>query len=284
MKLGLLVHYQESDLALLHELGLECCELLVFPENPLSPTVGAGPDEWKRAREKFDELGVEVSAVGCYLNNLTPHPQERARILSHMEALFGLAQVMGTNLVGTFAGRNPTLAPSDNIPEFRKVFTPLVAQAEQRGMRIVIENCPMFEDTFLHGINFAYTPETWEMMFDAVPSLSLGLEFDPSHLVGLGIDPIRCIQQFRERIYHVHAKDAELLPDAVNRYGWQDPRASRHRTPGLGQLDWKQTLDTLREAGYCGNIDIEGRHDPVYQGETEKQGLRIAVDHLRPLL
>lgn len=284
MKLGLLVHYQESDLALLRELGLECCELLVFPENPLSPSIGAGPDEWKRAREKFDGMGVEVSAVGCYLNNLTPHLQERARVLKHMEALFDLAEIMGTDLIGTFAGRNPALAPSDNVPEFSKVFTPFVAQAEDRGLRIVIEHCPMFEDTFLHGINFAYTPETWELMFDAVPSVSLGLEFDPSHLVGLGIDPIGAIRQFRERIYHVHAKDAELISEAVNRYGWQDPRSNRHRMPGLGQVNWQHIIDALREAGYSGNLDIEGRHDPVYHGEAEQQGLRLAVNHLRPLL
>jgi len=284
MKLGLLIHFQESDLTLLQNLQLRSCELLVFPENPLSPAVGAGPDDWKRAREKLDGLNVEVSAVGCYLNTITPRLEERARIGAHIRSLFDIAAAMDCSIIGTFAGRNPALAPADNIPEFKKVFTPLVAEAAGRGLRIAIEHCPMFENSFLQGINFAYTPESWELMFDAVPSDALGLEFDPSHLVGLGIDYVKVLRQFRERVFHVHAKDAEVVPDAVNRHGWQDPRSSRHRMPGLGQVNWQHLLDTLREIGYTGSIDIEGRHDPVYHGESELQGLEIAVNHLRPLL
>ena len=54
----------------------------------------------------------------------------------------------------------------------------------------------------------------------------------------------------------------------------------RHRVPGLGQADWSQIISALREVGYQGNLDIEGRHDPVLHGEYEEEGLVIAFKHL----
>ncbi|MGI8906747.1 MAG: sugar phosphate isomerase/epimerase family protein [Candidatus Sumerlaeaceae bacterium] len=284
MKLGLLINFTEGDLAMLERLAFQSCELICFPDHPLSPTIGATPDDWKRARERLDAIGVEVSAIGSYTNNLTPDKSTRERSLRHLEQLFDFAPLMGCNIIGTFAGRDPDKAPADNIPEFRKVFVPLIAKAEERGLKVVIEHCPMFTDSFLRGTNFAYTPELWDMMFEAVPSEALGLEYDPSHLIGQGIDYLHVIRQYGRRIYHCHAKDAELMPETVQRCGWQDPRISRHRMPGLGQVDWARVIETLHDIGYSSNLDIEGRHDPVYRGNEEEKGLEIAVKHLTPLL
>lgn len=280
----MLVNYKDEDLATLERLQLKSCELIVFPDHPLSPTLGATTDEWKRARERFDAMGVEVSAIGSYTNNLSPDLAARERGLRHLEQLFALAPILGCNVIGTFTGRDPDKLPADNLPEFKTVFTPLMKRAEDLGLRVVIETCPMFTDGALRGTNFAYTPEMWDMMFEAVPSESLGIEYDPSHLIGLGIDYLKVIRQYGSRIYHAHAKDAEVLTDSVQRYGWMDPRSSRHRMPGLGQADWPAIITALREMGYSSNLDIEGRHDPIYRGRDEEKGLQIAINHLQPLL
>ena len=121
-------------------------------------------------------------------------------------------------------------------------------------------------------------------MFDAVPSESLGIEYDPSHLICLLIDYLWVVREYASRIYHVHAKDAEVLWHNVHRDGILEPGAVRHRMPGLGDVDWSKLISVLLEAGYTGNLDIEGRHDPIFRDETEEEGLRLAVKHLSALV
>lgn len=277
MKLGLLVGYNEDDLAVLKRLGLGSCELLVFPDGPLSPSKGAGPDDWKRARERFDSMGIEVSAVGSYTNMLSPDRTEREMFSRHTVDLFDIADAMGCRTLGVFAGRDPDRAPEDSIPDFAEVFGPLAQRADDRGLRIAIENCPMYHGWPYRGINIAFTPALWDAMFEAVPSQAIGLEYDPSHLICLGIDHLRALREYLPRVYHVHAKDGEVLPEQVYRHGVFDSRSARHRMPGLGQADWPAIVQLLRDGGYTGNIDIEGRHDPEYSGDREEEGLQIAV-------
>jgi sugar phosphate isomerase/epimerase len=284
MKLGLLIHYTDVDLELVRRLGLESCELLIFPDDPLSPSRGATQNEWRAARERLDALNIEVSAIGSYTNHISPDRAAAEESVSHIEKLFQLAHVMGCNTIGTFAGRDPELSIVENIPRFKRVFAPLCEKAEKAGIRIAIEGCPMFIGWPFRGINFAHTPEAWDLMFDAVPSPALGLEFDPSHLICQEIDPLWVIRNYGAKIYHAHAKDAEIVTDNLNRFGIMDRRTTRHRMPGLGSADWATIVPALIEAGYQGNLDIEGRHDPEYHGESEEAGLRIAVDALRRAL
>src|SRR5260370_312838 len=92
------------------------------------------------------------------------------------------------------------------------------------------------------------TPETWRAMFAAVPSQTLGLNYDPSHLVRLGIDYLRVLDEFKDRIYHCHGKDTALLPEAQYRYGHFPPAldklpsfsegAWRYCVPGDAAVDW----------------------------------------------
>lgn len=281
MKLGLLVRYKEEDLALLKALGCESCQLIVWPDDPLSPSNGSGPDEWKKARERLDAMDIEVSAIGSYDNNLCADPEIADRSLYHLELLFGLADTMGCKIIGTFAGRDPEKSIPDNIPAFKKAFTPLCKKAADRGKKIAIEGCPMFLGWPFRGTNFAYTPESWDLMFDAVPSDALGLEYDASHLICQMIDPVAVIDRYGSKIFHAHAKDAEIEPVALQKYGILDARTTRHRMPGLGHGDWVAIVSRLKHVGYKGNIDIEGRHDPEYYGDREEEGLRIAVAAMR---
>lgn len=268
----------------MRELQLQCCELLIFPDSPLSPSTGAGPDDWMAAADRLAEAGIHVSALGSYTNHLSSSEEEARSSQRHLAELIKIAPYFHCNTIGTFAGRSPELSIEQNIPLFCQAFTPLCQQAEDAGVRIAIENCPMFIGWPFRGINFAHTPASWDMMFDAVSSPALGLEYDPSHLICQMIDPVAVIAPYADRIFHVHAKDAEIVAENLDRYGIMDRNTARHRMPGLGRADWSAIIAELQANGYTGDMNIEGRHDPEYHGSRETEGLRIAVDHLLDVL
>ncbi len=280
MKVGLLVPCAEKDIAFVERHGFGSVELLCWPKDPLNANMP--DDDWKRAAEDVRARGIEISALGSYENVLDPEKGKASA--EYFERLLEKAAMVDVGVVGTFAGRDPEKSVDDNIPLFRKTWTPLAKKAEDLGVRVAFENCPMFHSFPYRGVNIAFTPHAWDMMFDAVPSDALGLEYDPSHLICLLIDPVKVIHGYGEKIYHAHAKDAEVVQRNVQRVGITGPGAVRHRSPGLGEAPWGRIISALVEVGYHGNLDIEGRHDPIFRGEFEEQGLLIAKRHLEMYL
>lgn len=129
------------------------------------------------------------------------------------------------------------------------------------------------------------TPESYRAFFDACPSPALGVNYDPSHLIRMGIDPLRFLDEFVSRVYHVHAKDTELFDEARYEYGTeQKPLFAtplrfggsfwRYTVPGHGVMRWKQAFKRLAEAGYNGCVSVE-LEDHFFSGteETEQVGL-----------
>ncbi|GHE93863.1 sugar phosphate isomerase/epimerase family protein [Streptomyces fumanus] len=248
--------------------------------------------EHDRVQGLLRETGLEISALAYYENNLHPDPGRRAEIRAHLKHAVDAARALGVPYVGTFIGRDPSLSVPDNQREAERVLPELVDYAGERGVRLVIENCVMegwHPDG--HPGNIAYSPELWEWMF----SLGLYLNWDPSHLMWLGIDPLATIAPYADRIAHAQAKDIELDPVARNRYGFfgttaknGDPWATgwwRYRVPGRGQVDWARVVDRLYETGFTGTLSVE-HEDPLWGGTPEKvcQGLTIAHRTLRPLV
>ena len=93
------------------------------------------------------------------------------------------AALLGLPTVNAFVGANHLLSLEDNFKLFEKVWPDLVRYAEDRDVRIGIENCPMlFENTWPFGLNLARTPAIWRRMFEIIPSPNFGLNYDPSHL------------------------------------------------------------------------------------------------------
>jgi len=279
VKIGLLVRYTDAEVEFLTRHGFGSLQLLIWPGDPLDPKT-TSKRRLLAARDRLAEEGLEVSAIGSYGNSLDPDGRKARAQQRHLERLMDVCEMFGVKTLSTFAGRDPEKSIPDNIPAFKRVFTPLAKKAEDRGLQIAFENCPMFHAHPFRGVNIAYTPAAWDLMFDAVPSPALGLEYDPSHLVCLLIDPIDVIYRYGPKIMHVHAKDAEVVWRTVRRNGILEPGAVRHRMPGLGQVDWGRTVSALVETGYTGNLDIEGRHDPVFRGDREEQGLLISLKHL----
>jgi sugar phosphate isomerase/epimerase len=241
--------------------------------------------ERARVRKIFDETGLILSSIAYYENNL--HPTRRAEVNDHVRKCVDAAAELGCSTVGTFVGRDPGLSVADNMKLAGAVFEPLVEYAGERGVTIVIENCLMksWHPDGYPG-NLAYSPELWEWMF----TLGLKLNYDPSHLVGLGIDPVAAIVPYISEIAHVQAKDTQILPGKIERYGFYGPITGekgwyRFRVPGLGQVDWAGLIDTLYEGGYDGVVSVE-HEDPVWSGSTARvqAGLGIAHRTLRGLV
>ena len=242
--------------------------------------------------EVFATHGLTLSSLAYYDNNLHPDPAERRAVNEHVLRCIDAAADLGCPTVGTFVGRHPGLSVSDNLSQGEKVFAPLVDRAGERGVKLIVENCVM-EGWHPDGYpgNLAYSPELWEWMF----SLGLYLNYDPSHLLWIGIDPVTALKPYVDRIPHAQAKDTQLDPLARDRYGFFGKTLSRehpwdegwwrYRVPGLGQVDWSGVVDALYEGGFTGVLSVE-HEDPVWGGTEDKIqiGLEIAERTLRPLL
>jgi len=240
----------------------------------------------------FDKHGLTLSALAYYDNNITGDLTERAAINTHVLRSLEAAAKLGVPAVGTFVGRDPLKSVAENLKVAEEVFKPLVDRAGELGVKLMIENCVM-EGWHPDGYpgNLAYSPELWEWMF----SIGLYLNFDPSHLMWIGIDPVEVVAPYVDRIPHWQAKDIELFPGKRDRWGVYGPAVRRedpwdmgwwrYRVPGLGQVDWRRLVDRLYEAGYDGVVSVE-HEDPVWGGTPEKvlTGLEVAERTLSPLL
>jgi sugar phosphate isomerase/epimerase len=245
-----------------------------------------------RVRGVFDRHRLTLSSLGYYDNNLHPDQDERAAVNRHVLACIDAAAVLGCSTVGTFVGRHPGRSVAENLRDAEEVFKPLVDRAGERGVKLIIENCVM-EGWHPDGYpgNLAYSPELWEWLF----AQGLYLNYDPSHLVWMGIDPVTALRPYVDRIPHAQAKDIQLFPERRNRFGWPGRAVERpdpwdvgwwrYRVPGLGEVDWRGVVDTLYEGGFDGVLSVE-HEDPVWGGDEArvKAGLEIAHRTLRPLI
>jgi sugar phosphate isomerase/epimerase len=239
--------------------------------------------------ETMSRHGLEISSLAYYPNNLAGDEAARVEANAHLRTVIDAASALGVGIVGTFVGADQTLPLPDNLRRFREVWPPLVGYAEERGVTIAIENCPMIFswDEWPSGQNIAYSPAVWDEMFDAIPSACFGLNLDPSHLVWLQIDYERVVYDYAGRIVHVHAKDLEVRREGLYRHGtaslgmgWQVPRL-----PGLGEVRWDRFVAALYAVGYDFAVSIE-HEDRTFEGSEElvKRGFLLARNVLRPLL
>jgi sugar phosphate isomerase/epimerase len=238
-------------------------------------------------RELMTSHGLEISGLGYYPNNLHPDPEHRAAVNEHTRKVIRAAALLGVPVVNTFVGRDRGRTHPENMEEVRRVWPPIVAEAESLGVRVAVENCPMIFslDEWPGGNNLAYSPAVWRELFEAIPSSSLGLNFDPSHLVWQMIDYERAIYEFGERIFHVHAKDLEVRREGLYEHGvmslgmgWQVPRL-----PGLGEVRWDRFFAALYAVGYDGPVVVE-HEDRRFEGTDELvvRGFYLARDVLSP--
>lgn len=260
------------------ENGFSALEIAVTDAESESAGTGAigaaelGEPAMGELRRCATECGIEISCLSYFANMLDPDEAARMERLKTLEKVVEAAALLDVDNVSCFAGRNPQNGIEQNLDQLQEVFGDLVQRASDKGVRMAIENFPALlvteRDDPIIG-NIAYSPVMWRAIFRRIPAL--GLNLDPSHLVWLGIDYLAAVREFAGHIYHVHAKDTEILDPVLADAGIlsQEPRWWRYRLPGFGSIDWARFLSALVEGGYDGAISIE-HEDPVFSGEEEK--------------
>lgn len=233
--------------------------------------------------------GVSISGLGYYPNPLAPDRKEARVYINHIKKVIRAAAMLGVNQMNTFIGRDWTKSVDDNWPRFMQVWPGIIKYAEDKGVRIGIENCPMLfsADEWPGGKNLAHCPAVWRRMFDAIPSKNFGLNYDPSHLVWQQMDYLGPIKAFADKIFHVHAKDCRVDYDHLDDVGVLATPLQYHtpKLPGLGDVDWGAFLSILGDTGYKGPVCIEVE-DRVYERSRKLRlaSLRQSGQYLRQFM
>lgn len=236
----------------------------------------------KQVKEILAPYDMMISSVSIFGNPLTGEGKN-ADTLASWERLIDVSHEFGTDLVTGFTGRMPG-AIDKSMSRYQEVFGELAKRAEHNGVRIAFENCDM-GGTWQDGDwNIAHNPTAWEMMFDVLPADNIGLQWEPCHQMVSLMDPIPQLRKWMPtgKIFSVHGKDATIAWDIVREFGIHGPRRFVwHRTPGFGDTNWSDVITILHQGGYCGSIDIEGFHDPVYRDELEMTGQVRGMQYLK---
>ena len=283
MKLGYLCKFSVEEAQRAQRLGFQCLEVHA---TSLIANLDAPGDLKALAGQTKDVLAkynISLSAIANYGNPLLDEP---AVALRRYRAVFELAKLLGVGVITSMAGNLPERPYKEAMDRFELVFKPIAQAADDMGLKVAFENWPgMWGDIPWHSVNLAWSPRNWTEMFTRVPSKALGLEFDPSHLVWQGIDHIQAVRDFKDRVYHSHAKDTEMMQDNVRREGILGIHHNcwRYRIPGYGQVNWAEYISTLIEIGYDGGVAIE-HEDPVFSGDRFEEGLVRGFYVLNPLI
>lgn len=200
-----------------------------------------------------------------------------------------IAELGGRVLFMCLVPEDHTLPRKESFGIWKETFPEIIQHAEENWLYIAIEGWP---GPAPYYPTLGCTPETLRAMFNAIPSKHFGMTYDPSHLVRLGIDYIRVLSEFGERVNHCHGKDTEMLTDDLYECGVLQSTFTekylfsegswRYTIPGQGEVDWGKVAIRLQQLGYNGPISIE-LEDHRYWGtlEAEQQGIVKAAEHLR---
>jgi sugar phosphate isomerase/epimerase len=246
-----------DDIAAIRDagLGLGSCDLLDFP-NLLSTDSG----KRRELLERNLAYVKEIAAAGCriFFTVIVPGDPARPRRESYVDALDSYA--------------------------------PICQAVADAGAVLAIEGAP---GRWPHHPNLCCTPETVRAFLRDIKVPGVGVNYDPSHLIRLGVDPLRFLREFAPQVYHVHAKDTVILPDGAYEYGLYQPAAFaephrwgghawRYTLPDRGVTRWGEMLRILQDAGYRGAVSVELEDEDVNGDEArEKHGLAESLAFLR---
>lgn len=227
----------------------------------------------KHIQDYSREKHVEISALAFYPNTMDGDLEKRSAAVEHLKNVIRASRKLGINMVTSFIGRDQTKNVEENLELVKEVWPPIIKVAEENGVKIAIENCPMLfgPDQWPGGQNLMTSPANWRKVFEILPSPNLGINYDPSHFVWQMIDYIRPIYEYKDKIFHVHYKDIKFYPDRLNDCGimaypldFMSPKL-----PGLGDVDWGKYVSALTDIGYNGYTCIEVE-DKAFERSKER--------------
>jgi sugar phosphate isomerase/epimerase len=275
--------------------GFSCVEVMCWPAGQADRRYAGvshldvsslSDNDILRIQNKLSEKNVTISGLGYYPNPLDPDKEKSEFYFNHIKKVIDASARLGVGIMNTFIGADPAKSDDYNFERFRELWPPVIKYAEERNVRIGIENCPMFftKDEWPSGCNLAHSPALWRKIFETIPSPNLGLNYDPSHLVWQMMDYVKPIYEFRNKIFHIHIKDARILWENINEVGILTTPLNLHtpKLPGLGDISWGKFFSALYEVGYNGSACIEVE-DKAFEGslENRKTALLQSRNYLR---
>ena len=262
--------------------GCSCVEVACWPQGKAERRYAGvshidvdntSPDYIAYIKNYCKERGVEISSLAFYPNTMDGNLEKRQASIDHLKKVINMSAIMGVNMVTTFIGRDQTKTVEENLEIFKEVWPPIIRLAEEKGVKVAIENCPMLfgADQWPGGQNLFTTPKLWRKMFELLPSDNFGINYDPSHFIWQQIDYIKPIYEFSDKIFHTHCKDIKLYKDKLNDVGimaypleYMSPKL-----PGLGDVDWGKYISALTDIGYDSFVCVE-IEDKAFESSKQK--------------
>ena len=230
-----------------------------------------------RSRDLF------VSSITYFGNQLDADRAKREALRAKTAEFAGAIGEAGVPIFVIFPGRDDTASDEANYDDFADFANGLIAQTQSYGLTFAIENWPGPKDNFI-----GTTPRGWQELFQRIRDPRFGLEFDPSHLIRIGVDPYQAMATVKDRIAILHAKDTAIDPGSLQAVGYHGKGWWQYKLPGLGLIDWPRFLRQARAAGFDGTLSIE--HEDAAYGwpgkdlAARKDGERLGLDYLRNVL
>lgn len=265
--------------------GFDGLELACWGDH-VNPSRGADDQSYcDERRAILEKRGLQLHAIGNHLVGqmvLDPldhrtdawAPAElagdaegkRAWAIEEMKRTARTAKNLGVSVVTGFTGSPiwhmvypfPPVSEDDIKAGFKKfadVWGPILDVFQECGVKFALE---------VHPCEIAFDLYSAEMALEAIDNHpAFGFNFDPSHLIWQGVDPVEFLYAFPERIFHVHVKDAQVrlngrngilashLPFGDPRRGWD------FRSPGRGDINFKAIITALNTIGYTGPLSVE---------------------------
>lgn len=312
MKVGFcVVNYSELpvdevvDIAV--ENGYQAVELPSYQDNgqidadALLQNAGAGA---KKLRNSIVSKGMEISAISNHADSVLvmgPHGKDCDSVYQgtpEEQIAFGtrsvirsaqLANVMEVPVVVAFSGIGNFGRFNDwpfpggweyELDNFAERYSPILDKCKEYGVKLAFEPHP---NNVLYDI---YSCKEAIAAVDEHPAI--GINFDPANLMLTGISVEAFIDELKDRIVHVHAKDCEIVAHNLHRGGywmyqgnWGDiNRSTRFRIPGWGSINWKNVISELALVGYFGTFSYE--HEDVLMSRAD--GTSKTIEFLKPLM
>ncbi|MCH8204574.1 MAG: sugar phosphate isomerase/epimerase [Candidatus Hydrogenedentes bacterium] len=213
---------------------------------------------------------------------------KRAWAIETMKNTARAARNLGVSVVNGFTGSSiwhllysfPP-APDEMIDrgydQFRELWTPILDVFEECEVKFALE---------VHPTEIAFDLYSARRALEAIGNReNFGFNFDPSHLIWQGMDPAKFIDEFSDRIFHVHMKDAAttldgktgLLGSHLNfgdaRRGWD------FRSVGRGDVDFEEIIRALNRIDYQGPLSVEWEDS----GMDREHGARESCEYVKNL-
>ncbi len=263
----------------------------------------------KRKRDLLERNDLQVHAISTHLvgqavcdnidvrhkSILPPHvwgdgnPEAvNRRAAEEMKNTARAAQKLGVSVVNGFTGSSiwhllysfppaPEKMIDDGFKQFAERWNPILDVFAECGVRFALE---------VHPTEIAFDLYSAQRALEAIGHREeFGFNFDPSHLIWQGVDPVEFIRAFPDRIYHVHIKDAitslngrtGILGSHLN---FGDPRRGwDFRSPGRGGVNFEEIIRALNQIGYNGPLSVEWED----AGMDREHGAREACEFVKRL-